>query len=351
MARRQSFAPISGDRRNDVQLPVSADELPDSVSVDLDDKDPDNFVILEEDDTPEEDRGRPTSYTPEDEELAGEVEDLRGRRRDPASRVKRLTFERETERRRAEQAEREREAAIELARTTTAENEDLRQRLQRGNSALAENMLARNGADIQTAKAKLAKAHEDGDATAMADAQVEISRLTAEEVAIKTRAPRQPDPNNPPPPQQPQRQQPAPQLAPKVAAWIGRNAWFGKDKAKTEFAMGIHRSLEAEGVVPTDDRYTQELDRRMKAVYNDHTSSEDDDTSRRSEDRREQQRDARRPNANAGGAREAAPPGGPRTVTLTRSELSIAKRLGVTPQAYARSKMERDGRLGNGDGA
>lgn len=351
MAKRQSFSPSTRGH----ELPSSADDLPDLVSVDLDDADGENFVIVEEDDTPEADRGKPTSYEEEESvyDIAAQTDDLR-KRRDPASRIKRLGFERETERRRAEQSERERDAAIEAAHIAREEADDLRQRLTRSSSALGENMVERNKQAIEAARGKLTRAHEEGNSEAIADAQIEISRLTAEELAIKSRVPPRgaaPTQQRPAPAAQPAAQPAAaPSLAPQVADWIGRNTWFNKrgQEEKTEMAMGIHRGLIARGIQPSDPRYTQELDRKMKAVYKDHVVSPgmpDDDTGGGP------RREAPRPNANGGGSREQAPGATPRTVTLTRSELSIAKRLGVSPQQYALSKVQREKRLGQGDGA
>lgn len=340
---RESFTPSSRDRNALIDLPGS-DDLPESVSVNLDDKDEQKFVIVEEDDTPEADRGRPTSYEPE-----GDDDETENRRRDPASRIKRLSFERETERRGREQADRERDAAIEVARAARAEADDLRNRLSRNSSALADNMLERNKQQIENATTRLTKAHEDGNAAEMAAAQVEISRLTTEEMAIKTRVPPKPAEG------QQQQQQPAPvqqqaapaTLAPQVAAWVGRNNWFGRpgNEDKTDLAMATHKRLTKANINPHDPRYIEELDRTMKAVYPEHVASASADDNSGQERRRE----APRPNANAGGSRQQEQgAGGSRTVTLTRSELSIAKRLGVTPQAYAREKQRREAAQGDG---
>lgn len=338
-ASRQAFTPTRLDRNSDIELPASADALPDSVTIDLDNKDPDAFEILEIDDTPEADRDRPTSYAPEDETEAN--------RHDPASRIKRMTFERETERRRAEAAERERDAAVQLAREQAAEVEELRSRLGRSTEALGNSMVERNKSAMAEARNKLSKAHEEGNSEAIADAQIEISRLATEEMAIKTNL-RAAPPQQERAPQQTQQTQQPPTMAPRVAAWIAKNSWFGKPghEDRTELAMGVHRGLLAKGIQPSDPRYTQELDQKLQAVYKDHQPFEE--TERPNPAPR---REAQRPNANAEGGRENSqtPAGDRRTVTLTRSELSIAKRLGVTPQAYARSKMEREAR--NGDGA
>lgn len=354
---RESFKASAGDRDDKINLPPSADELPDSVEVDLDSADPNGFTIIEEDDTPEEDRGRPTTYDP-DPSLDEQVDDLRnlGKKKIEA-RIKRLSFERETERRAKEEAQRQLNAAIEAARMAQAEAEEMRRRVEMGGAALADSMLGRNEAAMREAKQSLKIAHANGDTDNIAEIQAYISKLAAEEVAIRQRMPSKTaqeqaaqQPQYQQQYQQPQYQQPvqqAPQLAPNVAAWLGRNSWFGKqgNEAKTKFALSIHESLVARGVDPASPEYTRELDEGLKAVYKEHVPFNDDGDEDTGEERR---RPARRPNATADAGREVPQQKSSRTVTLTRSELSIAKRLGVSPQAYAAQKLKS---MRNGDGA
>jgi len=346
---RESFRASRGDEGDKINLPPSADDLPDSVEVDLDNSDPNAFEIIEEDDTPEEDRGRPTTYDP-DPSMEEQVDDLRSLgKKKIESRIKRLSFERETERRVKEEAQRQLNAAIEAARMAQHEAAELRQRVQMSGTALADSMIQRNESAMREAKQRLKQAHESGDTDNIVEAQEMISRLAAEELAIRSRIPRQQEQEQVVQQPIPQPvQQPAPQIAPNVAAWLAKNAWFGKqgNEAKTEFALSIHKTLVARGVDPASPEYTRELDRGMKSVYTEHQpfdnyGSEDDIDSG-------SKRAARRPNANADAGRDAPQPKSSRTVTLTRSELSIAKRLGVSPQAYAAQKLKS---MRNGDGA
>jgi hypothetical protein len=349
MAR--SFSPNRGDRGYTHDL-AGADDMPDLVTVDLDDKDPNAIEVVEVDDTPEADRGKPTNAG---ESTADQEDDLRERVSTRTKRrIDRLKFESHTERRNRETAERERDEALRVAADARAEVEDLRRRNQSSTSMVATAMISRNETEMSQAKAKFAKAQEDGDGTAMADANADIARLAAEHLAIKARTPRQPDPNQPQERQQErqpeQRQQPQQSnLAPNVERWMGRNTWFQKpgSEAKTSEAMSIHYKLIAEGVQPTSESYTRELDKRLKAVYPDH---EPIDFSPDDGDVREGRSTPRRTNAVAPGSRESGAAnrgsGGPRTVELTRTELSIAKRLGVTPQAYAVEKLKREQKTG-----
>lgn len=334
---RQSFRANRGDRSFQHDLPASADDLPETASINLDDKDPNNIHVVEIDDTPEADRGRPTEV---DAPLDLQEADLRNMSATTQKRINRLKFETETQRRGREQAERERDAALQMARDQNAEIARLRMITESGNTALATSMRTERESRIAGATQRLTQAYAEGNSEAIAKATAEISQANAELVAINTRATAAPAPQ-----QQVQQQPPQPQrpnIAPRAQAWVERNRWFRVDGGdpKSAKALSIHYDLVNRGVSPDSETYTRELDKRLKAVYPEHEPydfpSDDGD--------RQAGSTPRRTNTVAEGGREdgARVPSNPRTVELTRSELSIAKRLGVTPQAYAAQKLRRE---------
>lgn len=339
---RQSFKPSSGDRSRMQQLPDSADDLPESVMVNLDSKDSDAFDIVEvEDQIDDADRGQPTSL---DSSVADDDDDPDVGPR-AQKRIKRLKFETHTERRAREAAERERDAAIVAARAKDDEIADLRKRMVNGTTALATSMKAEREARLTDATRRLAAAHEAGDSAAIAQATADIATATSEITNIVARGTPREEPA--------QERRPAPQqsrLAPNVESWISRNrGWFQQPggEAKTAKALSLHYDLLARGVHPASSDYTRELDKGLKAVYPDHEPY--DFSPSQDGDGRGGQPTPRRTNAVAEGSRETRQTSNPRTVELTRSELSIAKRLGVSPQAYAAQKLKR--MQANGEGA
>lgn len=343
MAGRESFRPTAGDRGRFTEVPGS-DSYPDEVVVNLDDKNVDNFEIVTEDDTPEDDRGRPNAKrnTADDEENFDGVSDR------TVKRINRLKFETNSERRKREDAERQLAEAAKLITDRDAEIADLRRRTDSGNVALAKSMQSEREALIADGTRRLEQAHADGDSAAIAKATTDISAAQAELIAIKSRAPRPKDPadeqrREAAPPQNNQ-----PTLAPNVKQWIDHNAaWFNKDQAKTNKAMSVHYDLIADGIAPTSDKYTQELDKRMRKAYPDHRPMYESDDGDRSEQRREA---PRRSNNVAEGGREETVRQPSRQVILTNTELALAKRLGVSAQAYAVEKAKRDARE-KGEGA
>jgi phage I-like protein len=100
--------------------------------------------------------------------------------------------------------------------------------------------------------------------------------------------------------------------------------------------MSIHYELVADGVSPHEERYTQELDKRLKKAYPDGNTGGSQSAPRRSD-------------AVESGSREDSATSSPRKVRLTNSQVAIAKRLGVSLQEYAKQVALRNAR--NGDGA
>ncbi len=340
---RESFRPSPGDRTK-IQV-VETDDSP--VLVDLDGKDAPIIQVLD-DRTDDEKTGTTRDPAKWDEQNA---QDPKGVSPRTQKRFDRLKAETETERRLRLQTERERDEAVRVAAASRAEVDDLRQRLATNTTSLATSMTAERDVRIADATRRLEQAHAEGNSSEIAKATADLTTAAAERVAIAANTPRaQPAREEQPRQQQQPQQTQAPQLAPNVAGWIAANPWFNKDKAKTEFAVSVHRALEARGVRPESDEYTRELDKGMKAVYADHqpySGSQPDDG-----DDEERTTAPRRTNAVAPGSRDTRPSGGPRTVELTATEYAVARQLGLTsPKQLALYAAEKQKRDQNGKGA
>jgi len=135
------------------------------------------------------------------------------------------------------------------------------------NSGYVTEMGGRLTGSMEAAKAKLKKAMEDQDYDAVANAQLEIGRLGAEQGQYErmkareealAKAPKQEREVEIPkvPPQQPVKD-------PKAESWA-ENEWFGTDKVMTNVAYAIHEDLVNQGVDPRTDYYYSEIDKRMR---------------------------------------------------------------------------------------
>ena len=117
----------------------------------------------------------------------------------------------------------------------------------------------------------------------------------------------------------------------RAVQWQKRNSWFGgndqSSKIMTQAAMVIHKELIEEGVYPDadPDEYYSELDARIRTEFPEKFKAE---------------KSAKKVQVVAGGTRTS--PSGKQKVTLTKSEVETAKKLGVSLQEYAKQKMRRD---------
>ncbi|WP_376956375.1 hypothetical protein ABNQ39_00140 (plasmid) [Azospirillum sp. A26] len=248
------------------------------------------------------------------------------------------------------QRDRHRNAAVleaERRANLERENAELRARLtstvQTGLTWAEQNAqqeLERATADAQTAM-------DSGDAAKMAEAQRRIASATVRLEQVAQAKPQQQAEQDRQPAQQHQQQPAQRQESPAMAAWRSENDWFGADRALTQAAVGHHYGAVAKGLKPETPEYFAEIDRRMRADFPD--AFEDDGYA---EQPAAQQSQARRPAA-AGVApvtrQAAAPAGTPGAgkVRLTADQVSIAKSLGLTPEAYAKSlvALQKKGKL------
>ena len=87
----------------------------------------------------------------------------------------------------------------------------------------------------------------------------------------------------------------------------------------TSFALGLHNRLIKEGVDPQTDDYYERINTRMREVFPE--NFEDEPEVRR-----------RSNNVVAPATRSTAP----KKIRLTQTQLTLAKRLGLTPEQYAK---------------
>lgn len=274
------------------------------------------------DDTPAADRGRkPMDEPPKemsDDELSKYDEGVR-------KRIQHFTKGYHEERRAKESALREREEAVKLTQQIIEENKKLKGSLHQGQSALLEQAKKVVANEMEQAKRRFKDAYENGDAEKLAEAQEEMT-------SVKMKAERV---NNfrPTPIQNDEKQVQIPTAAPvqprldaKTQDWTEKNTWFGNDDEMTSFALAIHNKLAKSGITPSSKDYYERIDARMKQVFPDEfesgkTASEDASPS------------PRKSNNVAPASRSTAP----KKIVLSKTQVDLAKRLGLTNEQYARA--------------
>jgi hypothetical protein len=275
------------------------------------------------DDTPEQDRGRkPMEEAPKDvtdEELSKYDEGVR-------KRIQHFTKGYHEERRAKEAALREREEAVKLTQQIIEENKKLKGSLHQGQSALLEQAKKVVANEMEQAKRKFKEAYESGDADALTAAQEEMTvvKMKAERVNNFRPAPVQTDEKQV---QIPTAEPVRPRLDAKTQEWTEKNTWFGSDDEMTSFALGFHNKLVKSGITPSSSEYYERIDARMKQVFPDAFESGEADASG------DANSSPKRSNVVAPATRSTAP----KKIVLTKTQVELAKRLGLTNEQYARA--------------
>jgi len=242
------------------------------------------------------------------------------------------------ERREKERATREREEAIRYAEAKDREVRDLRTKLGQGERMFVTEATKSATSDIAAAKEQLKKAYEAGDSELIADAQEALTdaKLRMREVqALKPSL--QEESNDVQPTQQVVTQ--APVVDTKAEAWRTNNTWFGVDKRMTGFALGLHQELVESGVDPRSDDYYERVNAAMKQVFPDRFEEE---PTRQTDAPDKGNPRTKTNNVVASVSRTTAP----KRIRLSVSQTAIAKRLGLSPEAYAREMMKLENNNG-----
>ena len=225
------------------------------------------------------------------------------------------------------EAERQKEAALEYAKGVKAEQESLQSKLKTIEPNYVSAMEGRVTSGLQAAQAALAKAREAGDIAAEVEAQKMIARLGVEEARVanlKKKAEAEPkEPVKTPTLDEavaPKSTAPDP----KAEEWAEKNPWFGTDNAMTYTAFDLHKKLtEEEGFDAQSDEYYKEIDKRMRLDFP-HKFDTTEPTA------------STKPTQTVASAKRSVNNKSQKTVRLTPSQVTIAKKLGVPLELYAK---------------
>jgi hypothetical protein len=318
--------------KNDVTMP--APEIDDDVEIE--------FV----DDTPEKDKPyvKPSAEIIEQENKKSlqeettdddEETEISKVSKNVNKRIKQLTKQYHEERRSKESAQRISDEALRATEKLMNENKRLSELVRKSQEAMEAEAKLRADADIKLAEDQFKIALDSADNAAIVEAQ---KRLTDAQM-LKLSKPSvfdTPEEQWAPQEQEPQQQQVdfsniTPD--PKAVEWQKENPWFGEDEEMTSFAYGVHDKITREGVDPESSEYYKLIDSRMRQVFPDKFDNDDTEVV--------EVADRQKENPVVAPARRGTG-GGSRKVTMTQTQLRIAKRLGLTPQQYAAQLLKEN---------
>ena len=280
-----------------------------------------NFEVEVVEDTPEEEKPRLAEdrepEVPSDDEIDKYSAGVQ-------KRINKLKFEAQEQERQKLEAHKLQEEALRYAQQIKAENEKLKQTLDQGEATLIDQAKGRITAELDKAKTAYKAAYESGDPDALLAAQEQLSAMQNEQYRVNTYKP-QPRVQAEPTPQ-PQYAQQTPQVPrpdDRALNWAKNNEWFETDSEMTGYAYGLHEKLVKSGIDPRTEQYYNEIDSAVRRVFPD-----------RFDDGQVEEPAPQRQN----GSVVAAPSKStkkPRTVRLSSTQASLAKRLGLSNEQYA----------------
>jgi len=230
---------------------------------------------------------------------------------------------------RMRESERQRDEATRYARTVMGEQKTLKDRLAKLDTGYVSEMESRITSGLEAAQSKLASARENSDIKSEVSAQKEIAKLGYEEARLaemklnqETKVKEKSELNQQINTHQEQPQRPKPDA--RATEWAGKNQWFGNDNAMTYTAFDMHKKLvEEEGYDPQSEDYYGELDRRIKLEFPHKFGNVAEQTTKPTQTVASATRNVKRGT-------------GRKTVTLTSSQVAIAKKLNVPLEEYAK---------------
>jgi hypothetical protein len=324
---------------DDDEIPGS--KLPDEKEVDLEPKQAepkevkveakvqDELDLEIEDDTPPQDKGREPLPKEVVEELEKDtLDDYSERVKQRMAQLKKVWHD---ERRAKESADREREEAIRFAQQISDENRKLKSNLSSGEETYIQTLKSALENELNLAKRDYREAYDSGNTdqiidaqSKMNDAQYKLSQAQQYEPRFKSAL--QEDQNEV---YIPQNQPSIPKPDTRALAWQDNNKWFGQDEEMTSLALGLHEKLVRSGISPTSDEYYRRIDstmqKRFPEMFGDATLDEEKPAER-----------TKPSTVVAPATRSTAP----KKVRLTKTQVALAKKFGLTPEQYARETLK-----------
>ena len=294
------------------------------------------YVI--EDDTPAEDKNAKPLPAEVKEEL--ENDNLMEYSNKVKMRLEQMKKAWHDERRVKEAAEREREEAIRFAQQVAQENKKLKSTLSEGEKQYVSTMQSAAETEVEMAKRAYRDAYDSGDPDRIVEAQQKLTEASLKQDKAKNFRPSlQIQEDDVQTYQQTTQTQESPKIDPLTSKWLEKNTWYGPDEEMTALALGTHAKLEKEfgkGYIGTEE-YFKRIDNTMRKRFPENFSEEETEVETQSGgDKPSLRSEARASSVVAPATRSTAS----KRIVLKASQVALAKKLGLTPEQYAREMQK-----------
>ena len=275
------------------------------------------------DDTPKADRGRKPSEAPSDvtdEELEEYSDKVKNR-------IKHFSKGYHDERRAKETALREAQELEKLTRQLVEENKKLKTTTVKNQTAMLEQAKKSAESDLEKAKAAYKVAYESGEADAVVEANESITAAKIKSDRLNNFKLPTLQENETPVETKVETTAPAAVADPRATEWANANTWFGTDDEMTSYVLGLHNKLvktNGQEYAQTNEYY-ETIDSRMRTIFPENFEGIETETEK-----------PKLNNVVAPATRSTAP----KKVRLTQTQVTLAKRLGVPLELYAKKVAE-----------
>ena len=276
--------------------------------------------LLQETKQVEEEKPEPVETKKPEEDDKGDLEEYSEK---VQKRIKKLTFQ-------IREAERREQAAMDYAKGLKEKFDSVEKKYQETDENYLKQYDARIDSERDKAKANLKAALDENNTEAIMEANDQLTKLAVEKEKVsmslnekeakKKEAESQPE--------VPQEAQPQAPISPRAQKWAEENDWFGTDRVLTGAAMSIHEDLIQQGIDGESDEYYNQINKRMKEYF----------PQKFAESSTEEQPQKAAPVQNVASVSRRS--GGRKSVKLTKSQVVIAKKLGVPLEEYAKYVKE-----------
>jgi hypothetical protein len=258
------------------------------------------------------------------EEVAASEDDLQGYSDKVQKRIKKLTFQ-------IKEAERRERAAVDYAKGLKNKYETVEKKFEETDTNYLKEYKARIDSERDKAKAELKVALDSQDTDQILEAQDKLTKLAVENekvsMTLGEKEAKKKEVESQPVLEQGQ-EAPQPQISRKAQTWAEDNEWFGSDRVLTSAAMGIHEDLIQQGIDAESDEYYNQINKRMKEYF----------PQKFAQETTEVKQNTKEPVQNVASVSRRS--GGRKSVKLTKSQVVIAKKLGVPLEEYAKYVKE-----------
>ena len=259
----------------------------------------------------------------EEKPVETKPDNLKDRQTGYQKRINELVFQ-------AKEAERREKAALSYAKGLKKKFSGIEEKLDTTDNNYLKEIQARVTSEQDKLKKSMKEALDASDSEKVAEINQQLTKLAVENEKVNlTLAERESQKKQKAKEQDSSKDDKIPgeepvKISKKAQDWASKNEWFGTDRVMTGAAMSIHEDLLGEGIESESDEYYNNINKRMKEYF----------PQKFAQDSTVKETTTKQPVQNVAGVSRRQ--GGRKSVKLTKSQVVIAKKLGVPLEEYAK---------------